>query len=121
MAAPCHCGVSAGDEAVGMGISFKRKVRGKFPAILGTQPSVHNGQLLVSAGVPSLDHILGPFSCWLLTSAARKTPMVPTLIFFSSISWPKEWLAAMKYFLPLLVTTPPILCRIFRLLSPMTL
>ncbi|OCT81890.1 hypothetical protein XELAEV_18024397mg [Xenopus laevis] len=59
MAAPCHRGVSAGDDAVGTGTSFKRKVRGKFPALPGTRPSVHNGQLLVSTGVPSLDHILG--------------------------------------------------------------
>ncbi|KAE8606801.1 hypothetical protein XENTR_v10010872 [Xenopus tropicalis] len=59
MAAPCHRGVSAGDDAVGTGTSFKRKVRGKFPAIPGTRPSVHNGQLLVSTGVPSLDHIIG--------------------------------------------------------------
>ncbi|XP_040265450.1 elongator complex protein 4 isoform X2 [Bufo bufo] len=56
MAAPGYRGVSDGARAE---TSFRRKVRGKLPAISGTRPSVHNGQLLVSTGVPSLDHILG--------------------------------------------------------------
>ncbi|XP_063800522.1 elongator complex protein 4 isoform X2 [Pseudophryne corroboree] len=53
---PCMSGraMSAGAET-----SFRRKVRGKLPAIRGTRPSVHNGQLLVSSGVSALDHILG--------------------------------------------------------------
>ncbi|KAG8438253.1 hypothetical protein GDO86_008810, partial [Hymenochirus boettgeri] len=58
MAAPSSHSVRTGD-AVQTGTSFKRKVGGKFPSIQGTRPSVHNGQLLVSTGVPSLDHILG--------------------------------------------------------------
>ncbi|KAM3919991.1 elongator complex protein 4 isoform 2-T2 [Leptodactylus fuscus] len=56
MAAPGVRGVSDG---AGAETSFRRKVRGKLPALRGTRPSVHNGQLLVSTGVPSLDHILG--------------------------------------------------------------
>ncbi|XP_071974683.1 elongator complex protein 4 isoform X5 [Engystomops pustulosus] len=56
MAAPGVRGVSDG---AGAETSFRRKVRGKLPAIRGARPSVHNGQLLVSTGVPSLDHILG--------------------------------------------------------------
>ncbi|XP_075693854.1 elongator complex protein 4 isoform X2 [Rhinoderma darwinii] len=60
MAAPGIRGVSDGDmAAAGAETSFRRKVRGKLPAIRGTRPSVHNGQLLVSSGVPSMDHILG--------------------------------------------------------------
>ncbi|XP_069824488.1 elongator complex protein 4 isoform X2 [Dendropsophus ebraccatus] len=60
MAAPVVRGVSDGAAAAaGAETSFRRKVRGKLPAIRGTRPSVHNGQLLVSTGVPSLDHILG--------------------------------------------------------------
>ncbi|KAM4720996.1 elongator complex protein 4 isoform 2-T2 [Rhinophrynus dorsalis] len=59
MAAPDNRGVSGRENATGMETSFKRKVRGKLPAISGTRPSLHNGQLLVSSGVPSLDHILG--------------------------------------------------------------
>ncbi|KAM4017125.1 elongator complex protein 4 isoform 2-T2 [Anomaloglossus baeobatrachus] len=59
MAAPSVRGVSAGAGAATGETSFRRKVRGKLPAIRGTRPSVHNGQLLVSTGVPSLDHILG--------------------------------------------------------------
>ncbi|XP_073432403.1 elongator complex protein 4 isoform X3 [Dendrobates tinctorius] len=56
MAAPGVRGVSA---VAGAETSFRRKVRGKLPAIRGTRPSVHNGQLLVSTGVPALDHVLG--------------------------------------------------------------
>ncbi|XP_073514185.1 elongator complex protein 4 isoform X3 [Phyllobates terribilis] len=56
MAAPGGRGVSAAALAE---TSFRRKVRGKLPAIRGTRPSVHNGQLLVSTGVPAMDHVLG--------------------------------------------------------------
>ncbi|XP_063294964.1 elongator complex protein 4 [Pelobates fuscus] len=59
MAAPGGQSVSCRDVCVGAETSFRRKVRGKLPAIRGTRPSVHNGQLLLSTGVPSLDHILG--------------------------------------------------------------
>lgn len=60
MAAPGIRGMSDGAvAAAGAETTFRRKVRGKLPAIRGTRPSVHNGQLLVSTGVPSLDHILG--------------------------------------------------------------
>ncbi|XP_075044136.1 elongator complex protein 4 isoform X2 [Mixophyes fleayi] len=59
MAAPGVRGMSGRDVATGGETSFRRKVRGKLPAIRGTRPSVHNGQLLVSSGVSALDHILG--------------------------------------------------------------
>ncbi|XP_069479646.1 elongator complex protein 4 isoform X1 [Ambystoma mexicanum] len=42
--------------------SFQRKPRcggSKLLSIPGTRPSLRNGQLLVSSGVPSLDHIIG--------------------------------------------------------------
>ncbi|XP_072171722.1 elongator complex protein 4-like [Diadema setosum] len=39
--------------------SFQRKSKSKTIAVRGTRPSLHNGQLLVSTGVPSLDHLLG--------------------------------------------------------------
>ncbi|XP_071944013.1 elongator complex protein 4-like [Antedon mediterranea] len=39
--------------------SFQKKGQGKGIQIAGTRPSLHNGQLLLSTGIPSLDHILG--------------------------------------------------------------
>ncbi|XP_072047383.1 elongator complex protein 4-like [Amphiura filiformis] len=39
--------------------SFQKKSRSRGLQILGTRPSLHNGQLLVSTGVPSLDFVLG--------------------------------------------------------------
>ncbi|XP_068117226.1 elongator complex protein 4 [Hyperolius riggenbachi] len=59
MAAPCAGGMSGGNMPAGTETSFRRKVRGKISAIRGTRPSVQNGQLLVSSGVSSLDHLLG--------------------------------------------------------------
>ncbi|KAM9302381.1 elongator complex protein 4 [Gastrophryne carolinensis] len=59
MAAPGAGGMMGRNVPVGAETSFRRKVRGKLPAIRGTRPSVQNGQLLMSSGVPSLDHILG--------------------------------------------------------------
>ncbi|XP_051885337.1 elongator complex protein 4 [Pristis pectinata] len=41
------------------GTSFQRRARSKRAAVAGTRPSVHNGQLLLSTGVPSLDYVLG--------------------------------------------------------------
>uniref|UniRef100_A0A3Q3JCP4 Elongator complex protein 4 n=1 Tax=Monopterus albus TaxID=43700 RepID=A0A3Q3JCP4_MONAL len=38
--------------------SFQKKTRSKLISILGTRPSVQNGQLLVSTGVTSLDYLL---------------------------------------------------------------
>ncbi|XP_022105745.1 elongator complex protein 4-like [Acanthaster planci] len=39
--------------------SFQKKTRGKVTQIPGTRPSLQNGQLLVSSGVPSLDFVVG--------------------------------------------------------------
>ena len=39
--------------------SFQKKSKGKTVNIYGTKPSLHNNQLLVSSGVPSLDNVLG--------------------------------------------------------------
>jgi len=39
--------------------SFQKKSRVKAPPINGTKPSVHNKQLLVSTGIPSLDNLIG--------------------------------------------------------------
>ncbi|ESO91550.1 hypothetical protein LOTGIDRAFT_121862 [Lottia gigantea] len=39
--------------------SFQKKARGKIFQIPGTRPSLFNNQLLVSTGIPSLDHVLG--------------------------------------------------------------
>lgn len=35
------------------------KAKSKIPTISGTKPSVKNAQLLISTGIPSLDHIIG--------------------------------------------------------------
>lgn len=35
------------------------KSKSRIPYIPGTKPSIKNAQLLVSTGIPSLDHILG--------------------------------------------------------------
>ncbi|XP_018423313.1 PREDICTED: elongator complex protein 4 isoform X2 [Nanorana parkeri] len=59
MAAPVIGGMSGRNTPAGAETSFRRKTRAKLPAIRGTRPSVHNGQLLISSGVPSMDHILG--------------------------------------------------------------
>ena len=42
-----------------MATSFQKKTRIKAVQILGTKPSLHNNQLLVSTGVPSLDNVIG--------------------------------------------------------------
>ncbi|CAH1787088.1 unnamed protein product [Owenia fusiformis] len=39
--------------------SFQKKSRSKLFNIPGTRPSLHNNQLLISTGIPSLDNILG--------------------------------------------------------------
>lgn len=39
--------------------SFKKKASGKPSHPRGTRPSLHNAQLLVSTGVPSMDALLG--------------------------------------------------------------
>lgn len=39
------------------------KVKSKIPVIAGTKPSVKNAQLLISTGIPSLDHIIGLLTC----------------------------------------------------------
>ncbi|XP_038064148.1 elongator complex protein 4-like [Patiria miniata] len=39
--------------------SFQKKTRGKVAQIPGARPSLQNGQLLVSTGVPSLDFLVG--------------------------------------------------------------
>ncbi|XP_041472160.1 elongator complex protein 4-like [Lytechinus variegatus] len=48
MAAPCEAKTS-----------FQRRGKSKNFSARGTRPSLHNGQLLISTGVPSLDHLLG--------------------------------------------------------------
>lgn len=45
-----------------MQTSFKKKERGgkgSSSLISGTRPSLHNGQLLCSTGIPSLDAVIG--------------------------------------------------------------
>ncbi|XP_038663796.1 elongator complex protein 4 isoform X1 [Scyliorhinus canicula] len=41
------------------GTSFQRRARGQRATVPGTRPSLRNGQLLLSTGVPSLDYIIG--------------------------------------------------------------
>lgn len=42
-----------------MATSFQKKPRGKVIQVPGARPSLYNNQLLVSTGIPSLDHLLG--------------------------------------------------------------
>ncbi|KAL4224876.1 Elongator subunit elp4 [Mactra antiquata] len=42
-----------------MTTSFQKKTRSKVLQIPGAKPSIYNNQLLISTGIPSLDHILG--------------------------------------------------------------
>lgn len=45
-----------------MATSFKKKgSRGRAVYPPGTRPSLHNNQLLISSGVPSLDNMIGEF------------------------------------------------------------
>ena len=46
-------------KAVRMATSFRKKSRGKVIQVPGAKPSLYNNQLLVSTGIPSLDHLLG--------------------------------------------------------------
>ena len=39
--------------------SFQKKSKAKALQIPGTKPSLHNNQLLVSTGIPSLDNLIG--------------------------------------------------------------
>ncbi|XP_067902699.1 elongator complex protein 4 [Heterodontus francisci] len=41
------------------GTSFQRRTRNQRASLPGTRPSLRNGQLLLSTGVPSLDYIIG--------------------------------------------------------------
>ncbi|XP_064423303.1 elongator complex protein 4 isoform X2 [Latimeria chalumnae] len=62
MAASCCTNMSAVLPSGNVGISstsFHKKSRSKLASIPGTRPSVQNGQLLVSTGVPSLDYVIG--------------------------------------------------------------
>ncbi|XP_034044593.1 elongator complex protein 4 [Thalassophryne amazonica] len=60
MAAPMHSAAKVtGERPVFTATSFQKKTRSKFISIPGTRPSVHNGQLIVSTGVTSLDYLLG--------------------------------------------------------------
>ena len=43
--------------------SFKKAGRAKAVHPRGTKPSLHNSQLLISSGTPSLDALLGNHSC----------------------------------------------------------
>ena len=49
-----------------MATSFKKRVSSKPSHPHGTRPSLHNAQLLISSGVPSLDVLLGKGSSPLL-------------------------------------------------------
>ena len=43
-----------------MASSFRKKAASSKPSLpRGSRPSLHNAQLLVSSGVPSLDYLLG--------------------------------------------------------------
>ncbi|XP_006818457.1 elongator complex protein 4-like [Saccoglossus kowalevskii] len=42
-----------------MATSFQKKNQGKSTKIRGTRYSLHNSQLLISSGVPSLDYVIG--------------------------------------------------------------
>ena len=47
-------------QKIKMATSFKKKgSRGRAVYPLGTKPSLHNNQLLISSGVPSLDNNIG--------------------------------------------------------------
>ena len=48
--------------------SFKKRVSSKPSHPIGTRPSLHNAQLLVSSGVPSLDFLLGKGSTHVVVS-----------------------------------------------------
>ncbi|XP_032678669.1 elongator complex protein 4 isoform X2 [Odontomachus brunneus] len=39
--------------------SVVKNVKNRIPAIPGTKPSIKNSQLLISTGIPSLDHMIG--------------------------------------------------------------
>ena len=41
--------------------SFQKRVKSKILQIPGCRPSLHNNQLLVSTGVPSLDTVIGEY------------------------------------------------------------
>lgn len=49
-------------KEIKMATSFKKKgSRGRAVYPPGTRPSLHNNQLLISSGVPSLDNMIGEF------------------------------------------------------------
>ena len=49
-----------GPQKFKMATSFKKKsTRGRAIYPPGTRPSLHNNQLLVSSGVPSMDNVIG--------------------------------------------------------------
>lgn len=47
-------------QKIKMATSFKKKgSRGRAVYPSGTRPSLHNNQLLISSGVPSMDNVIG--------------------------------------------------------------
>lgn len=49
-------------KKIKMATSFKKKgSRGCAVYPPGTRPSLHNSQLLISSGVPSMDNVVGEF------------------------------------------------------------
>lgn len=49
-------------KKIKMATSFKKKgSRGRAVYPPGTRPSLHNSQLLISSGVPSMDNVVGEF------------------------------------------------------------
>lgn len=46
-------------SGVGSVSSFQKRGKARVVSIPGARPSVHNSQLLLSSGMPSLDHLLG--------------------------------------------------------------
>ena len=52
--------------------SFKKAGRAKAIHPRGTKPSLHNSQLLISSGTPSLDALLGNYSCVVACALVRQ-------------------------------------------------
>lgn len=59
----------------------------RFPFIPGTKPSIKNSQLLISTGIPSLDHLIGLKNLFYFTKIKKKYFRSITVLEFNNFRW----------------------------------
>lgn len=60
--------------------------KSKIPSIPGTKPSIQNAQLLISTGVPSLDHVIGLYHL-LLFEVSLRISLLPKISYVYRVNF----------------------------------